>query len=474
MRIIFIFLSLWLSADLLAQGTVKLSGKVAFGKADSIEVSYNDNNLAYYPLKYSTKLDQTGHFSFSFPVSQSGYTIVQVQYGSSLADILVKPGDSLAVAFDALHFDSTIHYAGKGTDVQNFIALHTRTKGRMNQYPGRVKMLIQKDEKMFLDGMAAEYAAEEKALKQWKPALPPSFVQYWLAYYRYYNYFFIEQYPQTKEILKLRRLTDTVSPEFYKIVDKLPYAFNDSFVQIPPYVLYLTGIMETKLRAKGFTYHGKDTLQRRLFEDSAYKLAYAKMPDKSLENYIAQNIYGKARGQNLARTEEQLAAFRKRWPASQYLPLLDKQVGIVRRLAPGQPAPDLTFTDADGNVKHLSDLKGKVVYIGFWAGWCRQCVGEMIKEQMVKDLIRKKPLEFVYVSISNDTTTEHAIIKRYNIAGNFINLQDAWNAKEVQAYGVQSLPAYYLVDEDGNFAVQNTPSPMQTTELVMAIEKLFK
>ncbi len=455
------------------QGLVKLQGKVEYGMADSIEVSYNDNNLAYYPHKYSSKLDKTGRFSLSFPVPAS-YTIVQIQYGNSLADILVKPGDSMVMVANARRFDSSVHYVGRGADVQNFIAAHTVSKGRMNQYPGRIKMLIQKDEKEFLAGMDAEYKAEEAALKKWKPALPALFVQYWLAYHRYYNYFFIEQYPQTKEMLKLRRFTDTVSPEFYKIVDKLPLAFNDSFVHIPPYILYLTGILETKVRANGFTWHVGDTLQKRLFEDSMIRLAYARMPDKSLENYLAQNIYGKAKGQDLARTEAQLSNFRGRWPSSALLPLLDKQVGIARRLAPGQPAPDFEFTDADGNKKHLSDLKGKVVYIGFWAGWCRQCVGEMLKEQMVKDLIRKKPLEFVYVSLGTDTATERAIVDRYRISGNFTNLVNGWNAKEVQEYGVQSLPAYYLVDEDGKFAAQNPPTPLQTTELVMAIEKLFK
>ena len=40
--------------------------------------------------------------------------------------------------------------------------------------------------------------------------------------------------------------------------------------------------------------------------------------------------------------------------------------------------------------------------------------------------------------------------------------------------GENSDPDTVSIDEDGNFAVQNTPSPMQTTELVMAIEKLFK
>ena len=115
-----------------------------------------------------------------------------------------------------------------------------------------------------------------------------------------------------------------------------------------------------------------------------------------------------------------------------------------------------------------------MVYLEFWAGWCRQCVGEMIREQKIKDLIRNKPLEFVYVSIGDDTASENDIIRKYKIQGKFCNVAGGWSAKEVQLYGVQSLPAYYLIDEDGKFAIQNPPSPSQSTQLVLEIEKLFK
>ena len=119
-------------------------------------------------------------------------------------------------------------------------------------------------------------------------------------------------------------------------------------------------------------------------------------------------------------------------------------------------------------------MRGKVVYLTFWAGWCRQCVGEMSSIKKTKELIRNKPLEFVFVSINNDTLSDQTMIKRLKIDGIFTNVSDGWNSKVIADYGVQSLPAYYLIDEEGNFALQNTPPPPQSTQLILEIEKLFR
>ncbi len=473
-NLVLVCIAVAIPQQLLAANKVKFSGKVANPTADTIEVSYNDNNLAYYPKKFTAHLDKKGNFDLTFPLPDNEYVLVQLAYANSLADIILQHGDSIFMTVDARRFDSTVNYKGRGAAVQNFIAAHTIKRGRINQYPNNVKSQLHKDPADFIKAIDIEYNIEAAMADKWTPALSPSFIAYWRAFHRYYNYFFIQQYPQAHQIIKVRRFTDTIPNAYYSVVRSMPRAFNDSLLMLPPYLLYLTGVFEASMKADSFIAMGKDTTMAYRIEDSVYKLAFKLLPDKSLEYFIAQNLYGRAKNQRLARTEALLSTFKHRWPNSTYMPLLDKQVTLARRLAPGQPAPDFDIRTADGGHMKLSDLKGKVVYLGFWAGWCRQCVGEMVSGKMVRDLIRKKPLEFVYASIGTDTSGERALAERYHIEGLFTNFPEGWNAKEVQAYGVQSLPAFYLIDEDGNFAVQRPPYPSQTTELVIEIEKLFK
>lgn len=457
-----------------ADDVVKLSGKIQNPLSDSITITYNDNWLAYYPKEYNAVLDKNGHFSLTIPVPSSIYVQAEIKHGNKVADVIVKAGADLVMTVNAAHFDSTIHYTGKGSEIANFIALHTIEKGRMNQYTIKVKGEIIKDPTAFIPAIEKDKKAELDFLEKHKAGLPTSFIQYYTGFYQYYNYFFMQQYPQMHEIVKLQRYTDTVPAANYSVIKQMPTAFEDSLLSLPPYLLYLTGIFDMKLKAEGMGYLGKDTLKQQRLQDSIYALAYTTMPDKSGEYFVAQALYGSIKYQPIEKTHGQFDRFKNKWPASSYMPLLEKQVAIAERMAPGQPAPDIDIITQDGKKMKLSDLKGKVVYLGFWASWCRQCVGEMIGERKIKDLIKNKPLEFVYVSIDDDTTTDNMLIKKYKMEGTFTHPGGGWNAKEISMYGIQGLPAYFLIDEDGKIALQNTPSPPQSTELILAIERLFK
>ena len=473
-RIICFLMPFLLLCNAQAQDIVHLSGRIESPLCDSVEVTYNDNYLAYYPKHFVAKTDKKGNFKLQFPVPHGVYTQAELRHADRLAEIILQGDDTLLITVNAKHFDSTIHYSGRGAAIQNFIAKHTIEKGRMNQYTLKIKNHFSKEPAEFIKAIALEHSAETNYLDNVSATLPSHFITYWKSFYKYYNYFFMEQYPLAHEMIRLRRYTDTIPDTNYSVARYLRYDFNDTLLQVPSYLLYLTGVFETKLKAAGFRWVGRDTIKLQEQEDSVYKLAVKMLPDNSAEYFMAQNIYGRAKNQRLAKTEEEFANYKKRWPGSANLPLLEKQVGIARKLAPGQPAPDFDIHTQDGRHIKLSDLRGKVVYLDFWGTWCKQCIGEMIGSKKLKDMIRKEPVEFVYVSLDNDTATRAALVNRYKIEGTFTYLSDMWNAKEVEMYGVQGLPAYFLIDTQGNFALQSTPSPMQAIPMLLEIEKLLK
>lgn len=457
-----------------AQDSVTISGRIQNPQADSVKVVYNDNRIAYYPRVFHAAVDGNGRFSLAFPVPHGIYIQAELVHGRKGVEMILHPGDNLDVTADAAHFDSSIHFTGKGSEIANFVSRHKTERGVMNQYTIKLKTAINLLQGDFLKQIEEERLAEMHFLEKYKSQLPASFIQYWTAYYQYYNYFFIEQYPQVHEMIKKRRYTDTIPEENYRVVAEMPYAFYDSLLQVPSYLLYLTGVFETKLRSKGYAAYPKETNKMKRFEDSVYTLGYQLLPPESGEYFIAQNIYGRARTQPIERTEKQFANFRKRWPGSSYIPELEKQIATAMRLAKGQQAADINIITREGKQMKLSDLRGKVVYLGFWAAWCKQCVTEMIREDKMKDLLKNKPVEFVYVSINSDTAADNRIISRFKIQGAFSQARGGWNSEEVLQYGVQQLPAYFLIDADGKFALQNTPDPGHYTELILEIEKLLK
>ena len=79
----------------------------------------------------------------------------------------------------------------------------------------------------------------------------------------------------------------------------------------------------------------------------------------------------------------------------------------------------------------------------------------------------------MYVSIDEDADAWKKAMDKYHLTGLHVREEGGWKGKTAQEYGVQGIPAYFLIDREGNFASENTPRPSQDEELIKAIEELL-
>ncbi len=119
-------------------------------------------------------------------------------------------------------------------------------------------------------------------------------------------------------------------------------------------------------------------------------------------------------------------------------------------LAPGNVAPDFAQAKADGSMLKLSDLKGKVVLIDFWASWCGPCRKE---NPNVVNLYKQYEKDgFTVLSVSLDKTKEPwlaAIEKDGLIWPNHVSDLKFWSNEAAQLYKVTGIPFTVLVDREG-------------------------
>ncbi|PCI11959.1 MAG: redoxin [Flavobacteriaceae bacterium] len=128
--------------------------------------------------------------------------------------------------------------------------------------------------------------------------------------------------------------------------------------------------------------------------------------------------------------------------------------------AKGKPSPKFNnFENYDGSTTSLDDLKGKFVYIDVWATWCGPCKQQIPYLKKVEAAYHGKNIEFV--SISTDRKNKYnawrKMIKNKEMGGIQLFAGDDYSFS--QAYQINSIPRFILIDPEGNIVDANAPRP---------------
>ncbi len=114
--------------------------------------------------------------------------------------------------------------------------------------------------------------------------------------------------------------------------------------------------------------------------------------------------------------------------------------------AVGMPAADFNLMDLDGKARALTDYRGKVVLLNFWATWCKPCTTEMPAMQSAYERLKDKGLVVVAV---NELEDEGRVREHINEYGHtFPVLLDRKN-EVANLYGVFGLPVTVFIDGNG-------------------------
>ena len=101
--------------------------------------------------------------------------------------------------------------------------------------------------------------------------------------------------------------------------------------------------------------------------------------------------------------------------------------------------------DSDHKVS-LSEFRGQVVVLNFWASWCAPCVEEMPSLIQMQGKLKKNGITVVGVSIDADESAYHRFLKDYGV--NFIAVRDEAQ-KSPSLYGTRGWPETYIIDRSG-------------------------
>lgn len=115
--------------------------------------------------------------------------------------------------------------------------------------------------------------------------------------------------------------------------------------------------------------------------------------------------------------------------------------------AAAEQAPDLRLYTDQGDFD-LSSLRGKVVYLDFWASWCKPCLKSFPWMREMKQAYADKGLEVVAVSVDSDREAADEFLRELGIDVNFIIAYDE-RGMAASLYELRGMPSTYLLGRDG-------------------------
>jgi peroxiredoxin len=112
----------------------------------------------------------------------------------------------------------------------------------------------------------------------------------------------------------------------------------------------------------------------------------------------------------------------------------------------GETAPDFSLVDRQGRTWKLSELKGQVVFINFWASWCPPCKEEMPSMQKLYAAMPEETFKMLTVLYKDDPAAGDELAAAFKLT--FPVLIDPGD-KTAQAYGLTGVPETFIVDKGG-------------------------
>jgi peroxiredoxin len=144
---------------------------------------------------------------------------------------------------------------------------------------------------------------------------------------------------------------------------------------------------------------------------------------------------------------------------------LDKKLPDRADLRVGSVAPDFSFKDFDGNLRRLSDFRGKIVLLDVWGMWCAPCVAEAPKLSAAYKNLKQKNFEIV--SLNKDDELES--LRKFIIENQMNWTHTRTDEAFLSLYRVDQYPTYFLLDKDGKI-IANTLRPGE--EMYKKVEEI--
>ena len=453
---------------------VVLAGHVTKRTAATVTLSYAPDWRGQLTQTLTAPVSPAGDFRLVLP-ALAAPTEARLGYADDFSSLWLAPGYNLRVSFDPAHLDETIRYTGRGASEDNYLTQSYLTASQddaAGRTPdARAGQLSAAELRQAADAYRQQRRAELAAyqlvhplpaafLRQQQQALDYEWASALLSYYAH----------QTEQ--RRQQGFATLPVGYYDFLPGLQLARQDSALG--------RNSLQGLLLTYGFTQLNDPVgnlptgpgAGERLYQQASAALGEGRVRDVAVGQYLLTKVESEH-----ADVRPLLPTFRQHNRDSAVARDLRRAVRTHLALMSGQPAPDFALLDAQGKKFALSDLRGQVVYLDFWASWCAPCLAEMPPGAELRRKFAGRPVVFLYVSLDAKAADwQHALATKPLTSPSAVHLRDgaAFDGPAARAFGVQAIPSYWLIGPDGRILSNNPPRPSTSPAIDNALEQALK
>ena len=242
-------------------------------------------------------------------------------------------------------------------------------------------------------------------------------------------------------------ITGSISHDVYKVYMN---ALNPKML---PYITNMQAANIEKNTAKKDSLNSAAATQSKdiIATFNTMSKANAGSPVTTLMLLQFSNIFPEIK-ENLASIYETLAPSAKKGPFAEFI---DKTIASSTFGQIGTALPDFTQNDVNGKPFTLSSLKGKYVLVDFWASWCGPCRAENPNIVKAFNKFKSKKFTVLGVSLDQDKPKWLEAIKKDGLAWSHVSDLKYWNNAVAAQFGIQSIPASFLIDPTGKIIARD-------------------